>query len=286
MRGFWLSGLMALGLSACGHIPGYYPDDEAPRAAAAPSGPKSPPAPPPSARRPAQDFDEPNEAGESDDETDGEAEADEAEPADEAPPYVPPPRPPRYTPPSTWEPPATPPTAPAPQPVQPAPQPTRVAPPPREADAPADGVKTIRLDADTYYLVDARRNLCFLRHKESMTAVDCSRVVDPADPKASPAPTSPRAVPAPAAPTPPPGPSRVEPAPAPATPTPDETTRFEAAFTDIFCDRKARDETAPEARIRARGLSVERYEAIEGWWAGDENAWFALTSKAARSCRR
>lgn len=275
MRGFWLSGLMALGLSACGHIPGYYPDDEAPRAAAGPGRPKAPPAPPPGARRPA-DTAEPDEMAEPDEAT----EPDEAEPIDEAPPYVPPPKPPRYTPPSTWEPPA--PAAPAPQPVQPAPQPTRVAPPPREADTQADGVKTIRLDADTYYLVDMRRNLCFLRHKESMTAVDCAKVVDPGAPAPAPASTPTPSRVEPAAPPPAPAPAKVE----PATPTPDETTRFEAAFTDIFCDRKSRDETPPEARIRARGLSVERYEAIEGWWAGDENAWFALTSKAARSCRR
>ena len=276
---------MALGLSACGHIPGYYPEDEAPRASAGPERPKAPPAPPPGARRPPDEVGEVGEVGEVDDtvEADEAGPVDDAEPVDEAPPYVPPPKPPRYTPPSTWEPPAAPArNAPTPPPVQPTP----VAPPAREADT-ADGVKTIRLDADTYYLVDARRNLCFLRHKESMTAVDCARVVDPADTRNSPAPapTPPSRV-EPVAPAPAPAaPSRVEPAPTPATPTPDETTRFEAAFTDIFCDRKARSETPPEARIRGRGLSVERYEAIEGWWASDENAWFALTSKAARSCR-
>jgi hypothetical protein len=62
-------------------------------------------------------------------------------------------------------------------------------------------------------------------------------------------------------------------------------TRFEAAFSDIFCDRKAETATAPEDRIAARGLSVKRYEAIESWWSSDESAWWTLTQRAASSCR-
>lgn len=292
---------MATGLVACGHIPGYYPEGETtPEATRA--RPTSPPAPAPSpAARRGADEEGPEEADASyTDEGDGDA--GEAAPSDDAPPYEPPAkRPPRYSPPPAWDPPEA--------PAQPAPaEPVRqvpIAPPPaapaeranRTEPAGDEGLKTIRLDADTYYLVDLKRNLCFLRHKESMTAIDCARVAEP-----SPAPAPAREVREPAAPArqprpeesrppvreavPAPEPTAPTPAPSPASPSPDEITRFEAAFSDIFCDRKRGDDTTPEDRIAARGLSVQRYEAIEGWWAGDEKAWFALTTKAAGRCKR
>jgi len=296
--------VLGLGTSACGHIPGYYPaEDKAPESAS--WAPKSPPAPPPvaAARRGADEGDAPEADEPYDDaardtqdtqdtqDTAGidESAADEPESDTSAPPYTPPaPRPPRHTPPPAWEPTREPASRPQP-PTSPPARPTTPEPASPER---ADGVRTIRLDADTYYLVDSARNLCFLRHKESMTAVDCARVAGSSGDSSNPA-----ALPKPAARPPEPPPTRepvrpaeperpARPARAPTSPTPDETVRFEAAFTDIVCDRKSQDDTSPEDRIRGRGLSIDRYEAIESWWAADENAWFTLTGRAAKGCRR
>lgn len=328
LRG-WIGAMMLLGGTACGPMPGYQmPHEEVPPA------PRAPPAPAPTlpsdpagevddrvvVRREVvirreddedryarderdlrDDRDPADEAGEPADDRD-EGELDET---DEAPP-VPAPRPPRYAPPPNWEPTPDPAKSPAPKP---APERPAAAPEPDRPDA----IKIVRLDADSYYLIDPVRRLCFLRHKESMTAVDCAKIPEAGTPdRAQPATPSPAPVrapepsrmpepsPAPAtAPTAPPPPTPEAPAPldepappgqdggprAP-SPSPDELTRFEGAFIAIYCDRKNRDATLPEARIREQGLTTVRYEAIEAWWAGDENAWYTLTTKASKACPR
>jgi len=81
-----------------------------------------------------------------------------------------------------------------------------------------------------------------------------------------------------------------QPAPAPVDrgdvrpPTPDELTRFEVAYTEIFCDRRDGADVPPRSRIEGQRLSVERYGEIEEWWAGDQAAWWALVNKARRGC--
>lgn len=319
LRG-WIGALMLLGGTACGPMPGYQmPHEEVPPA------PRAPPAPMPTSpagddeerrvvvrrevevERYGRDERDLRDEGDEGEDRDEVGERDDVAPSDEieddAPEPAPPaPRPPRYEPPRNWEP--SPAPAPKTSPAPPSPEPVKVAPEPDRPDA----VKIVRLDADSYYLIDPVRRLCFLRHKESMTAIDCAKIPEAGTERAVPA--------APREPAPPPAPepSRLpepdrmpEPSPAPAntpappdpldepareggprpsSPSPDELTRFEAAFIDIYCDRKNRDDTLPEARIREHGLTTVRYEAIEAWWAGDENAWYALTTKASKACTR
>lgn len=282
-------GLGVLGGAACGPMPGYVPR---PEREAANNAPARPPAPAPeedapairsnppaerSVRRDAQVEDDPSEL---DDTTEA------SEPEQDETPADPPPRPPKPTrssPPPNWD-------APAPAKTQRAPAPAPRPEAPREEPAPEptpSAMKTIRLDADTYYLIDPVRKLCFLRHKESMTALDCAKIPEASEllttRPARPEPARPQPEPAREAPPAPASPNRKT--PAKAAPTPDEMVRFEAAFTDIFCDRKTQDDTAPEDRIKERGLSTDRYEAIESWWAADENAWWTLTTRAAKGCK-
>ncbi|PIE66007.1 MAG: hypothetical protein CSA24_01120 [Deltaproteobacteria bacterium] len=113
-------------------------------------------------------------------------------------------------------------------------------------------------------------------------------------PAAAPAPAPAAAPGTPLAPAPTPQPLPApEPAPAltptppPSTagaPTPEELTRFEVAYFDIFCDRRDGADTAPRLRIEGQGLTVDRYGEIEAWWASDQKAWWTLTNKARRAC--
>ena len=253
-------GVGCLLLTACGPMPGYQmPQTSSDEMR---TEPRSPPAPVSSVEpRAAGEIDEAPAPDEGDDAYDDQAPAEEeVTPAPRAP------KPPRYTPERNWDPPQPPEREPTVAPPE----------PPR-----TDGIKIVKLDADSYYLIDSLRRLCFLRHKESMTAVDCARIPEANDTTPT---KAPERMPEPKVPERMPEPSRAPSEPTPSSPSPDEMMRFESAFIDIYCDRKLHDETAPESRIRERGLTTVRYEAIEAWWAGDENAWYALTSKAAKAC--
>jgi|GEM_PF-1673193 len=298
--------IVMLGATACGPMPGY----QMPQHEEVPQEPRSPPAPQPA--RPTVSVDDrarPGAKGRdegdapdpgTDDQSTNEEQDDgtwrEPEPEPEVEERAP--RPPRYTPPRNWDGPApartTRPEPPAPEPVAPEPEPVPVK---------TDGIKIVRLDADSYYLIDSLRKLCFLRHKESMTALDCAKIPEAGEVTRVPASPTPARSPEPdrmPEPTrqpeqdrmpepgrktaPEPEPAKREEGPRTTSPTPDEMVRFEGAFIDIYCDRKLRDETAPESRIRERGLSTVRYESIEAWWAADENAWYTLTTRASKSC--
>ncbi|PKN57940.1 MAG: hypothetical protein CVU56_08545 [Deltaproteobacteria bacterium HGW-Deltaproteobacteria-14] len=192
-----------------------------------------------------------------------------------------------------------------PAPSESAPTVTREAPPvkaPTPASAtPASSpskLQVVPLDrADSYYLIDRERGLCFFIHKETSAKVDCAIIPEGRDvaqptPAATPAPKSDEGVrrryvepePAPAAP-----PRRVTapaptPAPDPNGPTADELNRFESAYVEIACDRRQGSFTPPHARIDEAGLSQERYNAIEGWLTSDERAWRLLVNRAYREC--
>lgn len=263
LRSWFGAMLLMLGGTACGPMPGYQmPHGEAP------PSPRTPPTPSPDEeeeeerqelvhrddeRYGQEDRDGREEPGAGvDDEAPGaEREADAPAPAPE--PKAP--RPPRYAPPKNWDEPK-PETEPRKSPT-PAPEPTTPEPP--------DAVRIVRLDADSYYLIDPVRRLCFLRHKESMTAIDCTKIPEAGTPGRD---------------------RESEGSPRPASPPAEELTRFEAAFTAIYCDRKSGVDTLPETRMREHGLTTARYEAIEAWWAGDENAWYTLTTRAAKACPR
>jgi hypothetical protein len=144
----------------------------------------------------------------------------------------------------------------------------------------------IELDADTSYLIDEARGLCFFRHRGALAPVDCAKITPPSAPREEKAPPasrddarSPQRKPTAPAISP-------EAEPPSGDPSPEELVKFEAAFADIYCDRKAQSEAPPEGRIAARGLSVPRYEAIETWWASDEKAWWTLTQRASANCKR
>lgn len=194
-----------------------------------------------------------------------------------------------------------------PAPREPAPTVTPEAPPvtaptpASAAPAPSSSkLQVVPLDrADTYYLIDRERGLCFFIHKETSAKVDCAIIPEGRDvaqpaPAVTPAPKSDEGVrrryvepePAPTAP-----PRRVTapaPAPAPASdpngPTADELNRFESAYVEIACDRRQGSFTPPHARIDEAGLSQERYNAIEGWLTADERAWRLLVNRAYREC--
>ncbi len=166
---------MLLGGTACGPMPGYQmPHEETPDEA--PQAPRGPPAP---ARieRPTRGATEvPSiDAPEVDGNWDTPEEVDQVEeveePADE--PEQPLPKPPRYKPERNWEPEPR-----APEPVR--------APEPEPEPVKTDGIKIVRLDADSYYLIDSVRKLCFLRHKESMTSIDCAKIPEANDTGRSP----------------------------------------------------------------------------------------------------
>jgi len=286
-------GLMLFGaLGACGPMPGYVDPDR--HVAASPSVPPAPPAP----SAPPARMSEPGDDEDAGDDVDSE-EADvvgdpfaidpkprptsryEAEPKPRTAPRYEPPAP-RYEPPQRQTPPAR---------YEPPTQPGPYVPPVPASPSTSGGIRKITIDDETYYLLDPARKLCFLRHRETMTAIDCSRIpeardfVSPSEPAPAPA-RLPEPEPAPAR-----APSRVivPPAPEPAPskgngPTPDEIARFEGAFVDIFCDRKGGEDVAPEDRIQDRGLAVARYEELESWWAADEKAWWNLTDKARKAC--
>lgn len=293
-----VAALVAMSGAACGPMPGYID----PRQQAEEANNDTPPAPPAPApeRAKAEPTDEQTADGDDVATPTPEAANEPAPPGvtyEPAPRRDPPPRytpprhePPRYTPPARYEPPV---------PPQRAEPPARYEPPARTEPAPSQ-VRKVVLDEDTYYLLDASRRLCFLRHKDTMTLVDCTKIPEAQDFARAPAPEpapAPRA-PAPREPDPVPAPparvSRptepVEPEPSPEPtedgPSNDETARFEGAFIDIFCDRKSGEEVAPEQRIKDRGLAVDRYEQLETWYAGDEKAWWALTDKARKACPR
>lgn len=285
-------GIVLLGATgACGPMPGYVDPDRQVASAPTPPTPAAPPA-----RLDEADDDVDDEDGsvvESED-----LDADERRDLAPEPParYEPPARTaPRYEPPApTYEPPAR--TNPpryerAPTPGAPGPYV-----PPREVPASpsqAGGIRKITIDDDTYYLLDPARKLCFLRHRETMTSIDCTKIPEARD-FVTPTPIEPARTPERIpAPEPVRQPSRIAPSPEPEPtpepsrsggPSPDEIARFEGAFVDIFCDRKGGEDVAPEDRIRDRGLSVERYEALESWWAADEKAWWNLTDKARKAC--
>lgn len=273
----WMIAGMVASIAACGPMPGYVPDEPEDRA------PRERPAPP----------DEREHAPDPRDEGAGEHE-------DDAPPAVGPGSSVEYGD-DTRDTPAGPPASPA------ARRPAVDAPP---APAPAvetsrGGLQTIPLgDPKTYYLIDRNRGLCFLFHNDSMTEIDCAKIPEARDlvPAAAPAPAAPTPpAPAPPAPAPPavrrgpgvptpstrndgPPPARVAPVVPSGSPTPDELVRFEAAYIDIFCDRRGGATTPPKMRIEQQGLSVERYGDIEEWWASDQTAWWSLVNKARSAC--
>ena len=183
--------------------------------------------------------------------------------------------------------------------------------------APAAGpskLQVVPLDrADSYYLIDRERGLCFFIHKESSAKFDCALIPEardvvapalPADPGPAPAPA---AKPAPAAPadagaavvrrryvepapadkaSPPPAARPEAPAPpeAEGAPSADELSRFEDAYVEIACDRRKGSFTPPRDRISAAGLTPQRYSDIEEWLTSDERSWRLLANRAYREC--
>lgn len=159
--------------------------------------------------------------------------------------------------------------------------------------------------ADTYYLIDRERRMCFFIHKETSARVDCASIPEGRDvqpregdeppPAIIPAPSAPSAPPAPPSegvtrryvePTPP-APKPAAPQPQPASddsPTADELARFEAAFGQIACDRRQESLVPPRTRVEAQGLTLARYSAIEAWATADERGWRMLVSRAYREC--
>jgi hypothetical protein len=156
---------------------------------------------------------------------------------------------------------------------------------PQAPPQPSGGVRVVQLDADSAYIIDEARNLCFFRFREALTAVDCARVAGASQP----APTQPQPPapnpPARVQPAPEPAPVPVRPEPTPGAFRPDEIERFQRAFNQIFCDRVAKSNVAPEQRIREAGLDEARYEAIETWMADDDKRWWDATDKARNSCK-
>jgi len=186
-----------------------------------------------------------------------------------------------------------------------APTPPPTATPEPTASPTGDKLQVVPLGrADSYYLIDRTRGLCFFIHKETSAAIDCSTIPEgrdvaaPKPPTTAPAPT-PAPTPAPArtdesvrrryvepAPAPTPAPHRAAPAPAPDpdAPTADELNRFETAYVSIACDRRQGSFTPPQRRVEEAGLSQERYSAIESWLTSDERAWRLLVNRAYREC--
>jgi len=289
-RALWIGGA-TLALTACGPMPGYMAPSERHQ---------------PRETRPGVEYKSASDESTSDqppptrDDSELAPEDDSAEPSSTASPPRTVLRDPRTTRdlPSPAMPPA--PSA-APEP------PARVSPPPDASLAASPSkLQVVPLDrADSYYLIDRERGLCFFIHKESSAKVDCSSIPEGRD-VASPAPTPPAAPavappvrddqgvrrrylePAPPAAPVPPARSSTTAAPAPAAdpdgPTGDELNRFEGAYTDIACDRRQGSFTPPRQRIEASGLTLERYTAIEGWLTSDERAWRLLVTRAYREC--
>ena len=132
----------------------------------------------------------------------------------------------------------------------------------------ASAVRVVTLDDDNAYLIDEGRNLCFFRHKTSLTPVDCDRVTG-----------------RPPAPQPP--------APQPPAQRPldgdrfgaDQIRRFEQAFIAIFCDRVGRISPRSEVHLKAAGLDAKTYEDIEATVAGDDARWISLSTRASAACK-
>lgn len=290
-RRMWAGAVLGFGLMACGPMPGYISEPSAPTPSAPPAKAESPrvSAPGPSGEAGSEVVSEPLPAP-------AKPAVPRAPARREAPPAYEPPQTPEYDPAEDQDAPPAPSQPPIFRPSQRIPEP-----------APSkSGMQTIRLDDDSYYLVDAARGVCFFRHKDVMAPVDCSKIPesggeDAPAPERARAPTQPPRLSRPPAQPPalPPEPE-LEPEAEPEPPTqpttrpaqapklqasPDEMLRFERAYDAIFCDRKRGDTTAPDQRIRAQGLTTARYEAIEGWWADDENAWWTLTERARRACK-
>ncbi len=156
-------------------------------------------------------------------------------------------------------------------------------------------VQIVKLSGpNTYYLIDRDRKLCFLHHDKTMTQVDCALIPEAKD-LASAAP-APAVAPTPPAPAGPPTPAIPAAPPAPAdgdsdvsrsnsgAPSTTEKARFQAAYIDIFCDRRSGANASPDTRIDEHGLTAQRYGEIEAWWAEDADAWWRLTNDARRTC--
>ncbi len=286
-RRVWAGAVLGFGLMACGPMPGYITEPEAPTPSAPPAKAESPrvPTPGPSDEAGSEVVSDPLPT------TDRPSVARAPERRE-----APPPRD-AYDPAEDQDAPPAPSQPPIFRPSQRIPEPP----------ATKSGMQTIRLDDDSYYLVDAARGVCFFRHKDVMAPVDCGKIPEsggedaPAPERTTRAPTQPPRLsrppiqppalppePEPAAepePEPPTQPSTRPPQAPKLQASPDEMLRFERAYDAIFCDRKRGDTTPPDQRIRAQGLTTARYEAIEGWWADDENAWWTLTERARRSCK-
>lgn len=248
-----VSGVVALLATACGPMPGYHPPNtpEQERDQEAAASPRGAPAPAPDDNASSEDWSE-------------DSESDDSAPVEdlnwETPPSERPPAP-------VYHPPVA-----APPPAQPSPA---VATP-----GATPQVRIIELDADSSYVIDDARGLCFFRFKGALSPIDCDKL------KLAPTPSAPQPTPQPVAPQP------VAPAPVPAAPagsgafSPVELRRFQDAFSAIYCDRQAGQKVTAEQRIAEAGLDNNRYNAIEVWMAEDEARWWSATDKARASCPR
>jgi len=246
-----ISGVVAMFAAGCGPMPGFRgpnsnPDDES---ATTPRGAPAPAPEDDSVDGPWSDTDEgPTE-----------------DPNWETPPSERPPAP-VYRPPVAEAPVA-----------QPAPQPT---------PSPASGVRIIELNADSAYVIDDTRGLCFFRFKGTLATIDCAKLTQAAPVTPPVAPVAPQPAPQPVAPAPAPV-TRDSGVPvAPGAFTTVDLRRFQDAFSAIYCDRQSGQKVQAEQRIAEAGLAVVQYGEIETWMADDDARWQAATDKARASCRR
>ncbi len=123
-------------------------------------------------------------------------------------------------------------------------------------------------DRMSYYVVDGDRRLCFFRHREAMTQVDCRDVV-PAGGEREVSPGSEE-------------PTREE-VDEPRSPF-DETVAFAKAYAEVLCSARAGQAPAPGSAAERHGLSLERYAEIEVRIRKDPKAWRSLRTRAAASC--
>lgn len=142
---------------------------------------------------------------------------------------------------------------------------------PRREDAPGPDeahVEKIAIADGIYYLVDTRRELCFLREMDAVTQVDCARIPEArvllGMDGAAPAATDPPAV--------------------DGEPTAEERQRFRGAYSDVFCARRRGEARAPADVLEDHDLTPERYNAVEAWMARDPNRWRAFTASVLESC--
>ncbi|MGM0574566.1 MAG: hypothetical protein ACQEXJ_02360 [Myxococcota bacterium] len=141
---------------------------------------------------------------------------------------------------------------------------------PTRAETQDEQVHVIELGReDIYYVVDARRGLCFLHEKEAVAQVDCEAIPEAREILGLdvPGPDADRAPPV-----------------ASGGPSPEERERFRQAYTEIFCAKRRGDAVDPREALSRAGLDRAQYARIEGWLASDEARWRRLTASVLEAC--